>query len=41
MMKATYQTERSFNDGIYEFVIKGLTFHADHETLTITFLGGY
>jgi hypothetical protein len=40
-MTITYQDVEKFNDAIYTFVVKGLTFKADGETLTITFTGGY
>ena len=36
-----YTTEESFYSGINELVIRGLTFKANHETLTIHLTGGY
>lgn len=40
-MTITYATSDSFHDGILALVTRGLTFHADHDKLTITLTGGY
>lgn len=40
-MTIEYQNESSFYDGIYSLVLKGLTFQADGEKLTIKLTGGY
>ena len=41
MMKITCKTEEQFFEAVYNCVLKGLTFEADHDTLTINLLGGY
>jgi len=40
-MKIYYKTTEQFYEGIYQLTVKGLTFEADADTLTITVLGGY
>jgi hypothetical protein len=40
-MTITYQTEDQFYNGIYQLVLKGLTFEANGDKLSITLLGGY
>lgn len=40
-MKIKYRSEEAFYDGIHAIVKKGLTFNADHDTLTITLTGGF
>ena len=40
-MQATFATDEAFHDGIFFAVQHGLNFDADHETLTITYSGGY
>ena len=40
-MKITYLSEKTFYEGIYVLVTKGLHFEADHDALTITLTGAY
>jgi hypothetical protein len=40
-MTIIYQNEVDFYDGIRCLIMEGLTFEADHATLTITLTGGY
>lgn len=41
MMKITCQTSEQFYEAVYQCVLKGLTFDADADKLTINLLGGY
>jgi hypothetical protein len=40
-MSISYCNADDFYNGVYELVVKGLTFEADFESLTITLTGGY
>jgi hypothetical protein len=40
-MTIRYQDEAAFNAGIVFLVKEGLTFAAEHSSLTITLTGGY
>jgi hypothetical protein len=40
-MTVRFNTDEEFFNGIQQFVIRGLTFDADHGTLTVKFTGGY
>lgn len=37
----TYEDSKAFHKGCVEFLKEGVTFEADHETLTIRLTGGY
>ncbi len=41
MKQIKCSTHKDFMAVIYSLVVDGLTFDADHDTLTITLLGGY
>lgn len=40
-MTIKYRTQEQFYEGIYQLVLKGLTFEANGDKLSITLLGGY
>ena len=40
-MTIKYDNSDTFHDGVEEMVKRGLTFKANHDTLTITLTGGY
>ena len=40
-MKITCKTSEQFYEAVYNCVLKGLTFDADADKLTIELLGGY
>ena len=40
-MTITHSTAQQFYDTVYAMTVRGLTFTANADTLTVTLLGGY